>query len=301
MSALVGRPDCHVITVPSLEEALDRIDLHPVDVIVACPAEGWGRCEAAHLEALSRRIALVVVEDGDFRLEDCGPSDHVALPCPIEHLAIAIERALWRTRRFRQSAKILRQPEITQQVSLEIEIGNERSQVPTIVGLLTEQAGRLGWLSDEDRIRARIALEEAILNAIIHGNLEVSSTLREREDDAFEQAIAERRGDPRYGRRRVILRMEGNGKRIRWVIRDEGPGFDVSKVPDPCSSDRIHLASGRGMLLMRSFMDRVTYNSWGNQVEMLKCRSDIAAWRALAVPAPASAPATEPEPEVVLV
>ena len=59
----------------------------------------------------------------------------------------------------------------------------------------------------------------------------------------------------------------------RFVIRDDGPGFDVEKVRNPTEDDAIALASGRGILLMRSFMDSIDYNDLGNEVSMYKRRS----------------------------
>jgi anti-sigma regulatory factor (Ser/Thr protein kinase) len=56
----------------------------------------------------------------------------------------------------------------------------------------------------------------------------------------------------------------------RFVIRDEGPGFDPHKVPDPTDPENLERESGRGLLLMRSFMDSVAYNPTGNEVTLVK-------------------------------
>jgi anti-sigma regulatory factor (Ser/Thr protein kinase) len=57
-----------------------------------------------------------------------------------------------------------------------------------------------------------------------------------------------------------------------FVILDEGSGFDVSKVPDPTDPLFLERPSGRGVLLMRTFMDDVRYNSTGNRVTLVKHR-----------------------------
>jgi len=59
-----------------------------------------------------------------------------------------------------------------------------------------------------------------------------------------------------------------------FVVRDEGHGFDFGSLPDPTEPENIELASGRGVLLMRSFMDEVMFNEIGNEVTMVK-RSKI--------------------------
>ena len=54
------------------------------------------------------------------------------------------------------------------------------------------------------------------------------------------------------------------------MIRDEGPGFDPASIPNPTDPEYLERPSGRGMLLMRSFMDELTYNDTGNEVTMVK-------------------------------
>jgi anti-sigma regulatory factor (Ser/Thr protein kinase) len=56
----------------------------------------------------------------------------------------------------------------------------------------------------------------------------------------------------------------------KFVIRDQGPGFDPAQLPDPTDPENLERVSGRGLLLMRTFMDEVTFNKSGNQVTMVK-------------------------------
>ena len=59
---------------------------------------------------------------------------------------------------------------------------------------------------------------------------------------------------------------------IEVVIRDEGPGFDPSKLPDPTDPKNVDRPCGRGVMLMRAFMDEVLYNSQGNEVTLRRNR-----------------------------
>jgi anti-sigma regulatory factor (Ser/Thr protein kinase) len=120
--------------------------------------------------------------------------------------------------------------------------------------------------------RAGIALEEALLNAIYHGNLEVSSRLRESDDEAFHALAAERRELSPYRDRRVKVTARMSPRRATFLIADEGPGFDVSRIPDPTAPENIDRPCGRGVLLMRTFMNSVRYNATGNQVTLIKLR-----------------------------
>ena len=55
-----------------------------------------------------------------------------------------------------------------------------------------------------------------------------------------------------------------------FVVQDEGPGFDPSSLPDPTEPANLERVSGRGVLLMRTFMDEVSYNQVGNEVTLVK-------------------------------
>jgi anti-sigma regulatory factor (Ser/Thr protein kinase) len=57
-----------------------------------------------------------------------------------------------------------------------------------------------------------------------------------------------------------------------FVIRDEGPGFDVATVPDPTDPENFTKPSGRGLLLIRTFMDEVKHNAAGNEITLVRRR-----------------------------
>lgn len=122
---------------------------------------------------------------------------------------------------------------------------------------------------DESRSgKLLVALHEAMANAIIHGNLQVSSDLKEKGDDSFARVLAARAGDPLYSSRFVDVRVDYDGSWCRWTITDEGPGFDVPAVLARCMSEdpEVLLASGRGILMMRSFLDEVRYEQEGRRL-----------------------------------
>ena len=55
-----------------------------------------------------------------------------------------------------------------------------------------------------------------------------------------------------------------------FVVRDEGPGFDPNSLPDPTDPENLLKPSGRGIMLIRTFMDAVSFNEKGNEVTMVK-------------------------------
>ncbi len=155
----------------------------------------------------------------------------------------------------------------------EFELASDTSLIGPLVRYLQESTQRLGLLSEPgEETRLGMALEEALLNSIHHGNLEVSSALREEDDTQFYAMIKQRQAEEPYASRHVRIRVEFSRDKVEFVIRDEGPGFDLSKVPDPTAPENVERVCGRGMLLMRTFMDEVIYNETGNQVTMIKRR-----------------------------
>lgn len=155
-------------------------------------------------------------------------------------------------------------------------LGNDTSLIPALIGLFQETTLGMGICDQAESVRINTALEEALLNAIYHGNLEVSSKLRndpDRGDELYREEIAKRRKLSPYRDRKVSVHATFDANQARFVISDQGPGFDPGSLPDPTDPDHIELASGRGLLLIRAFMDEVSHNRHGNQITMVKKRS----------------------------
>jgi serine/threonine-protein kinase RsbW len=70
----------------------------------------------------------------------------------------------------------------------------------------------------------------------------------------------------------VHVECEVSADRVRVAITDEGPGFDPASVPDCTAEERLEAPSGRGVMLMRSFMTSIEYNAAGNAVVLEKVR-----------------------------
>jgi CheY-like chemotaxis protein/anti-sigma regulatory factor (Ser/Thr protein kinase) len=151
-------------------------------------------------------------------------------------------------------------------------LDNDITLIPSLVDYLKGNLARLRLLDDTDLIRVTVALREALMNAIIHGNLAVGSELRERDLDEYYRQIDTRRLQAPYAERRVHIHAVETMNEARYVIRDEGAGFDPDNVPDPTHPDNMEKAHGRGLLLIRTFMDEFSHNAKGNEITMIKRR-----------------------------
>lgn len=109
-----------------------------------------------------------------------------------------------------------------------------------IVGLLEQNA----WPMREC-FGVRLALEEALVNAIKHGN----------------------RMEPD---KKVYIACTLTSDEITVVIEDQGDGFKLEEVPDPTEDDNLEKPGGRGIMLIRSFMNSISYNDKGNRITMGK-------------------------------
>ena len=117
-----------------------------------------------------------------------------------------------------------------------------------LVHSLIEEMLARGW-SAREQFCVQLAFEEAITNAIRHGN----------------------RLDPN---KKVDVEFRCDDQEVVIQITDEGPGFDPTQVPDPTSSDLIEVPGGRGVLLINELMTDVRYNEKGNRVTMKKMKDD---------------------------
>ena len=128
--------------------------------------------------------------------------------------------------------------------------------------------------SSRDRLQIGMALDEALVNAMHHGNLEVDSSLKEGNSDLYYETVRQRRQEEPYRSRRVRVEAEFSPQHICVQISDEGPGFNPRDVPDPCDEANLHRVCGRGLFLIRSFMDQIAHNLAGNQITMTRLRKD---------------------------
>ncbi len=151
-------------------------------------------------------------------------------------------------------------------------LNNSSALMHPLVTYLQDRASHLHVYDESDRTRIGVALEEALANALYHGNLEVGSELRGEDDQTYHTLIVERARQAPYRDRRIHVEARISCSDATFVVRDEGSGFDPSALPDPTDPANLEKASGRGLLLMRTFMDEVRYNEKGNAVTLIKRR-----------------------------
>ena len=142
---------------------------------------------------------------------------------------------------------------------------------------LTRQLAEKDFTDDAIIESVRVSLNEMIINAIEHGNLEVSYEEKSRiiEDfEAYGAFLKKRAEQPRFRDRRVEIEYSMTADAITFVVRDQGDGFDHDNLPDPTDPENLLNCHGRGILMTTIYMDEVRYNEKGNEVTLVKYAND---------------------------
>ena len=147
---------------------------------------------------------------------------------------------------------------------------NDPELITPLVHMLQEDLGGMGLCDATARMRVGVALQEALSNSIYHGNLEVSSDLRQEDEREFYSLAERRRHKVPYRERKITLKTHLDRESATYVIEDEGPGFDTSQLDRPIEAEDLMRVGGRGMLLIRTFMDEVHHNETGNRITLIK-------------------------------
>ncbi|MCR9117694.1 MAG: response regulator [bacterium] len=157
-----------------------------------------------------------------------------------------------------------------QETTYRFSFGNDFEVAMPMVRFLQKEAVKVARIDEAERVRFGIALKEALTNAIVRGNLELEFADSKRLNDVdFQAEIAQRSSKPPYADRQIQLEARIGSKEVTIVIRDEGPGFEVAALAGSVA-DLIEKRTGRGYVVIRSFMDNVQFNDAGNEITMTK-------------------------------
>ena len=149
---------------------------------------------------------------------------------------------------------------------------SDELDIPSLVHHLTDRLVPMGFASTNNLDVIAMALHEALVNSLEHGNLELESALKsdlfERED-LYSKLRGERMADPSFAGRLVEVRLAMDTERFELEISDEGKGFDTSQMPALPKDSEMCSHCGRGLPLIFLVMDEVHFNQTGNQIRLV--------------------------------
>jgi CheY-like chemotaxis protein len=161
-------------------------------------------------------------------------------------------------------------------------LDNDPALIDPLVDLVQQMVAGMRLTDATGRFRVGAAIKEALLNAMIRGNLELGFTqlpdVREGNGGDAEagtdvqRLVPQRRSQKPYCDRRVHVFIKIDQDEAHLVVRDEGPGFDPSSLPPAGQPGSLDAQVGRGLVLMRAFLDEVRYSDRGNEVTLIKRR-----------------------------
>ena len=236
-----------VVTAGDRAAAVARDDLEDFDLIISDLAE-YNDSGVQIVSELKRQrlfVPIVVSSEeahhtGIVKAFKLGASNFLRKPYDEEELRGIVEKTLGYKLRFIEDLKVL--PFVREHI--EFELPSDISLMNGVLHYLIERVAALGVIKP-DTSNLFIALDEAFVNAVKHGN----------------------RGD-----RRKLVRITADlsAREARFTVEDEGEGFNLKDIPDPCDPANLFKTSGRGVLLIYNIMDEVSYNERGNRLTMVK-------------------------------
>ncbi len=113
----------------------------------------------------------------------------------------------------------------------------------TLLEALIEEIADTYQVSDDTFANMMTCLNEAVVNAIVHGNKLDADKV-------------------------VIVNAEVEPKRVVWTVTDQGPGFDYNNLADPTAPDKLEELTGRGVFILKHLADQCIFNASGNEVEL---------------------------------
>jgi len=236
-----------VVATGNREDAVERDDLEDFDLIISdLTDEADGGVQI--LSELKRKRLLVPIvvsseeanHHGVVKAFKLGAANFLRRPYDDAELRNIVEKTLGYKLRFVEDMKVL--PFVHEKI--EFELPSDLSLMNGVLHFLHERVAQLGVIRPESS-NLFIALDEAFVNAVKHGNRGDTSKL-------------------------VRITAELSSKEARFTIEDEGDGFKVNEIPDPLDPANLFKASGRGVLLIYNIMDEVEYNERGNSLTMVK-------------------------------
>jgi serine/threonine-protein kinase RsbW len=211
-----------VVAVGQRDEALARSDLEQFDLIVSDLVNQESSPDSNNV----RSFKVGVTSSRTRRA--------------IQGLHDIIEKTLW----FKLQRIDASQKSVDMREKIDLELPSDLSLMNAVLEYLLDRVAKLGLIQIEQS-NLFVALDEAFVNAVKHGN----------------------RNDP--GK---LLRVtaELSAREAIFTVEDEGDGFDVREIPDPRDPANLFKSSGRGVLLIYNIMDEVEYSERGTRLKMVK-------------------------------
>ena len=270
---------CEVVYASNGKEALARIRKGSIDIVITDlqmpEMDGLNLVQAIRLQHDDLPVILITGKGSEelaTRALEQGAASYVPKSQQADILPETVADVLSVVRADRSYSSLI---ESMTRNEFSFVLSNDPELINPLVDLVQQMVFGLGLCDAVERVRVGIAVEQALLNALYRGNLRITSEQMQQarqvadEEDAID-IVRQRRLISPYRERKIDVDVKITTEEARIRITDEGGGFDTSRVPDAGDPSALEREGGRGLVLMRSFMDEVIFNDTGNEVTLVK-------------------------------
>ncbi len=161
---------------------------------------------------------------------------------------------------------------LVEKVSGSFTIEGDILSVPVYAGIAATNLAQRGCIDPDTKMHLQLSLAELIINGIEHGNCGISY---DEKTDALENGMSvvelvnEKRKDPEIAAKKVEFEWEISEEETRFIIRDDGCGFDVIKYRERLKKENMYALHGRGIRMATALAKKLSYNQKGNQVTLI--------------------------------
>ncbi len=269
--------DCKVIYAIDGREALAQLDAQSPDLVVTDlqmpEMNGLELVKAIKTDYPHIPVILMTAQGSEeiaVEALQTGAASYVTKSRLARDLPRTVQQVLETVVKERSFEKLLERM-LKNEMSFDLE--NDLSLTSALASFLRQSAVQLRFCNEADSLHLAVALDEALRNALYHGNLELDPTQLEKSESSHADLVAQRAAESPYCDRQIHINAHLTPEKAVYTIRDGGTGFDLSLLPDPTDPANLEQPCGRGVLLMRIFMDEVHFSDRANEVTLVKYRS----------------------------
>lgn len=284
-----------VLTADDGVPALELFQQQPVDLVISdlIMSRMNGIELLRNLKATDPAVPVIIIT-GYGTLDDAieaiklGAEDFIKKPFDINEVIVTIDKT------FRKLEEEADQRAIIKHIASEditLELPTNFEFLNKVINYVFSHLKARWQVNSENLHDVKVCLYEALYNAFEHGSLGITEEEKSRYLEVGQQAyrdfLAERVKGMPYSGRLITVRVRIDMERLKVSIRDEGEGFDSSqRASNFFDSEELFKSSGRGLLLITSLMDEVSFNDSGNEIVMSKLRANVAQPESLSASAP---------------
>lgn len=257
-------------------KALDMIERQAPDLILTDlqmpEMDGLELVANVRLQAPHVPIVLMTAHGSESIAAEAlqrGAASYVPKAELVDRLVPTIDEIMALHRADRSYARLV---DCSTKTEFDFHLPNDMTMIDPLVDLMQQMLRSMELCDANGEVQIGVALEQAIQNAILHGNLELNADDLQAAE-CSRSLIAKRQGEEPYSSRQVQVLLRMSRTEAEFIVRDQGRGFDVTFEQGQSIEITSGASRGRGLVLMSTFMDEVQFSDHGRHLRMLKRRS----------------------------